>query len=243
MGMACVRAVEPGYDQLPARLKHRSPPVKLHDVDGSAELPVGHMLSNGHEQSKLEANLEAWVLRQSSSLGEVLAHKPWPLEGCSSIVCNEANPQRCAGAAVAACSQVHQSSPRTLEEQMILCHHRDDGVHGDGTAQELAGLPVAVEQQQAELSRPALATPIIVPATISMMPANAPPQPSLGIEPFLVAGAAAQVPFTAAGGADDSPTRNDFKTRLCDAFCCRQEVTVGQEKVVILDQQHFGSQT
>jgi len=65
MGSSCVRAVEPGYDELPMRLRmQEAMSGGREDAEETTELPVAHILRNGHAQSHFEAKLESWALQE-----------------------------------------------------------------------------------------------------------------------------------------------------------------------------------
>lgn len=240
MGLACVRAVEPSYDQLPSRLKHPKAPVKPVAPEGHGGLepsvgPMRHMLRDGHEQCTLEADLEAWVFRQSKSLGEAFAGKPWPLQGCSGAICSGAQPH-CAGTASGACGRVERMGPLALEEEIITLRHGEVGSGGGGTARELPVSPTSEHQSRVicELSVPATAA--APPAMESRLPSRGPASKArTEVE---------AVPFTAAGEGifeeeHEIEASRGLQTRLCETFCCRQEVSLGQDKAVIIDQQNL----
>ena len=69
MGHSCVKAVAPGFDEIPLRLK-------VVNVMEDSSTPQPAMSGDGREQSEWEAHLEAWVLRESMGLGEALALDP-----------------------------------------------------------------------------------------------------------------------------------------------------------------------
>uniref|UniRef100_A0A7S4PT50 Uncharacterized protein n=1 Tax=Alexandrium monilatum TaxID=311494 RepID=A0A7S4PT50_9DINO len=246
MGANVVRVVEPGYDELPARLKLRAAPIKAQDAD---DMIVGQMLRNGHQQSDLEANLEAWVLRQCKSLGEVVAGRHWTVQVCSAA-CNGNSPLECADVVAISRSDV---LPET-EEELISMQLRSQGTAaGSGTARDLPGMSVASEppkQQPKPLRRIKAPLTMALPAS-STPPATTPPQPSLSSEDTslvsskkggdrpaaLLTHVAPAAPAAPAPSLfDDSPPDAPARSRLCDTFCCRQEPSISMEKVVIIDQ-------
>lgn len=246
MGLMCVRAVEPGFDELPQRLKvqddvilekprhhHFERPKAAYEIDALQELPipVGHILRNGHDQSNLEANVEAWVLQQTTTLGNVLTGKPWPLQPC--VMCTSPLPMECVGSAAGACTRFQKASVSSM--------HIDEGGYPPSPAAE----PAEKEQVTAQFLPP---VPGESPRQLPQEPhLSAPTRTSPNHKPLHTIRDAAElsaaseiapfpaVPFTADGREDTSSPRHrnlNGKSRFCDALCCRQEIDIVHERVV-----------
>uniref|UniRef100_A0A7S0ATA6 Uncharacterized protein n=1 Tax=Pyrodinium bahamense TaxID=73915 RepID=A0A7S0ATA6_9DINO len=71
MGVSCVRAVEPHYDELPERLQDRRGQAKAPREVGHEMVAAGNP-HNGQRQSNFEARLEAWALQESWILSQAL---------------------------------------------------------------------------------------------------------------------------------------------------------------------------